>query len=535
METGKGKPVYTCPRCNETYEGEIHACKEASQEISQRIEISATEMGTTPTLPGSSAAAQKQAQTVRHDSLIGETLAGRYKILRKMGEGGMGAVYEAQHVVIGKHFALKVLLDKYAQKRDVVARLQQEARLASSIGHPSIVDVNDFGETADGRSFVVMEFLDGESLAQLIQQKAPMPPERVLPIIRQAADALGAAHQKDILHRDVKPENIFITQRKEADFVKVLDFGISKAMKKPLEEEDSPRLTQTGMVLGTPLYMSPEQARGESELDQRIDIYALGVIMYEALSGETPFRGTNYLGIINQVLTQQATPLRQLRPDLPLSEALERVVMKMMHKDRNRRYSQMSQVVVDIDRLLAGDQNVGMPVVLPDESLRTRAAAEPRQRSTGFVAGGITLFVVVAAITAIVAAKRRTAVAEIPSVPVMAAATPDAAPAGPRIIKVKIEANVPCTVYKDDKEIALSGDELPLKAGDPVSLTCRAEGYDDVPKTIVPEEGKPIAFELKVHSKEHVAKGNHTKPPPIKSSTTQESTRETLPNPLREH
>jgi tRNA A-37 threonylcarbamoyl transferase component Bud32 len=533
METGKGKPVYTCPRCSETYEGDIHACKEASQEVSARIELSNTEMATTPTLPGTVAAAKQAQQTVRHDSLIGETVAGRYKILRKMGEGGMGAVYEAQHNVIGKHFALKVLLDKYAQKHDVVARLQQEARLASSIGHPSIVDVNDFGETADGRSFVVMEFLDGESLAQLIQQKAPLPPERVLPIIRQAADALGAAHQKDILHRDVKPENVFITRRDGKDFVKVLDFGISKAMKKPEEEEDSPRLTQTGMVLGTPLYMSPEQARGESELDQRIDIYALGVIMYEALSGETPFRGTNYLGIINQVLTQQATPLRQLRPDLPLSEALERVVMKMMHKDRNRRYAQMTEVVADIDRLLAGDQNVGMPVMLPDESLRTRAV-EPRERSTGFVAGGITLFVVVAAITAIVAAKRRSAVADIPSVPVVMSAAPDAAPAGPRVIEVRIEANTPCKVYNGEKEIARSGDPLPLTEGAPVTLTCRAEGYDEDTTTILPTPGKVIAFHLLPRPKEHAQKTNHGKPAPTRSAT-QESTRETLPNPLREH
>src|SRR5262249_19962569 len=238
--------------------------------------------------------------------------------------------------------------------------------------------------------------------------------------IRQAADALGAAHQKDILHRDVKPENVFITRRNGKDFVKVLDFGISKAMKKPDEEEDSPRLTQTGMVLGTPLYMSPEQARGESELDERIDVYALGVIMYEALSGETPFRGTNYLGIINQVLTQQATPLRQLRPDLPLSEALERVVMKMMHKDRARRYAPMRDVVADIDRLLAGDQNVGMPVMLSDESMRAVRAAEVRPRSMGFVAGGITLFVVVAAITAIVAAKRHAPSQEVPTVAVAA-------------------------------------------------------------------------------------------------------------------
>ena len=159
--------------------------------------------------------------------------------------------------------AVKVLLEKFHAQSDFVARLLQEARLASSIGHENIVDVTDFGTTDDGRSFVVMEFLDGESLADLERREAPLPIERSLRIARQAASALGAAHAKGIFHRDVKPENLYLVRRGDADFVKVVDFGISKAVKPGGDEgAEAYRLTHTGILLGTPLYMSPEQARG---------------------------------------------------------------------------------------------------------------------------------------------------------------------------------------------------------------------------------------------------------------------------------
>src|SRR3954454_588589 len=170
-------------------------------------------------------------QAERFDPLVGAALAGRYLIIRRIGEGGMGAVYEARHVVIGKRVAVKVLLEKFLTKSDFVARLLQEARLASSIGHENIVDVTDFGTTDDGRSFVVMEFLDGEALSQLVMREAPLPVERSLRIARQVASALGAAHAKGIYHRDIKPENVYLVRRGDADFVKVVDFGISKAVK----------------------------------------------------------------------------------------------------------------------------------------------------------------------------------------------------------------------------------------------------------------------------------------------------------------
>jgi serine/threonine-protein kinase len=334
-------------------------------------------------------------QAERFDPLIGAVLAGRYQIVRRIGEGGMGAVYEATHTVIGKRVAVKVLLEKFHAKSDFVARLLQEARLASAIGHEHIVDVTDFGTTDDGRSFVVMEFLDGESLAELTMREAPLPIERCLRIARQVAGALGAAHAKGIFHRDVKPENIYLVQRGDADFVKVVDFGISKAVKPGGDEGDAGyRLTHTGLLLGTPLYMSPEQARGQEDLDHRCDIWALGVLLYECLTGEVPFRANNYLGIIAQVLNHTPQPPSQLRPELGIPDAVEAVVMRAMAKDRDRRYQTMAELERDLDRLLAGDQNVGFEPVTSD--VNTRAAAGPQRwpfavAAAVVLAGGVAL------------------------------------------------------------------------------------------------------------------------------------------------
>jgi eukaryotic-like serine/threonine-protein kinase len=322
------------------------------------------------------AATPVPAQPLPVDALVGTVLADRYEIIRRIGEGGMGAVYEARHTVIGKRVAVKVLLEKFLEKPDLVARLLQEARLASSIGHENIVDVTDFGTTADGRAFVVMEFLDGESLAQLVIRDAPLPVERSLGITRQVASALGAAHAKGIVHRDVKPENVYLVRRGDADFVKVVDFGVSKAVHASDESPEWQRLTRTGMVLGTPLYMSPEQARGGEDVDSRADIWAVGVMLYECLTGEVPFRAPNYLGVISQVLTQEATSPVRLRPELGIPPGVETVVMRALEKDRDQRYQLMADLERDLDRLLAGDQNVGLPpqpvVVSPPPASRTR-------------------------------------------------------------------------------------------------------------------------------------------------------------------
>ncbi|HSN30353.1 MAG TPA: serine/threonine-protein kinase, partial [Kofleriaceae bacterium] len=304
---------------------------------------------------GDTAVAVKQTETSSQDAaraaeptqeLVGATLSGRYTVTRKIGQGGMGAVYEAKHTAIGGRFAVKVLLDKYAKRDAIVARLKQEAQLATSLDHEHIIRVTDFGSTDDGRTFVVMEFLEGESLAELLARESMLPEQRILRIASQAASALAAAHAKGIVHRDIKPENLFIIKRKEQDFVKIVDFGISKNLRASDEQEEAPRLTQTGMVLGTPLYMSPEQARGDEDLDHRVDIYALGVIMYEAIAGRVPFAGTNYLSVISQVLNEDPKPVREIRPDV--SEELEAIIAKAMAKDRTQRYEDADAMLQDL-------------------------------------------------------------------------------------------------------------------------------------------------------------------------------------------
>jgi tRNA A-37 threonylcarbamoyl transferase component Bud32 len=299
----------------------------------------------------------------KYDPLVGTTLAERYQIIRRIGEGGMGAVYEARHSIIGKRVAIKVLLEKFLENQELIARLLQEARLASSIGHQNIVDVTDFGTTRDRRAFVVMEFLDGEPLSELIMRDAPLPVERSLAIVKQVASALGAAHAKGIVHRDVKPENVYLVRRGEMDFVKVVDFGVSKAVRSREEAgSEWQRLTRTGAVLGTPLFMSPEQASGSEDIDHRADIWAAALLLYECLTGELPFRGNNYLGVVSQILNKDAQPPSALRPELGIPASVDRVVMHGLEKDRTRRYQTMAAFERDLERLLAGE----MGMVLED-------------------------------------------------------------------------------------------------------------------------------------------------------------------------
>jgi len=280
--------------------------------------------------------------------MVGITLSGRYLVKRKLGQGGMGAVYEATHTLIGKRVAVKVLLEKYARREAIVQRLEQEARLASSCQNEHIIDITDFGTTNDGRTFVVMEYLEGESLAECLAREIKLPEQRILRIVSQAASALVAAHAKGIVHRDIKPENLFLLRRKDQDFVKVVDFGISKSLRASDDADDQPRLTQTGMVLGTPLYMSPEQARGD-ELDARTDLFSFGVVLYEMATGAQPFQGATTAVIFDAILNKTPLSLVRLRPDLPAG--LELIINKALEKDREVRCQTASELRVDLKRL----------------------------------------------------------------------------------------------------------------------------------------------------------------------------------------
>ena len=288
------------------------------------------------------------------DPLVGVVLAGRYLVKRRIGEGGMGLVYEGLHRDIDKQVAIKVLRDDLSRRPEVVARFRQEAKSASRIGHENIVDISDFGETTRGASYFVMEFLEGEDLANVLGREVTVDAERVCRIVLQCCRALSATHAKGIVHRDIKPENIFLIKRDGVDdFVKIVDFGIAKMS--DIETDGAPgrKLTKTGMIFGTPEYMSPEQAAGK-DLDHRVDVYALGIILYECLAGRVPFEGDTFMGVLTQHLFAELPPINEMNPNAKVSPELEMVLRKALAKDPADRYQDTEELAEAIACALDG-------------------------------------------------------------------------------------------------------------------------------------------------------------------------------------
>jgi serine/threonine-protein kinase len=283
-------------------------------------------------------------------ALIGQVVDGKYKVRAVLGEGGMGAVFEVEHSAIGRVVAMKVLHPAQAGKKVAVKRFHQEARAAGGIGHPNICEVFDFGTLGDGSPYLVMERLKGETLASRIANEGGLPFLDVVDVVMQVLSGLAAAHERGILHRDIKPENVFLAERAGYPAIaKLLDFGVSKIIPGAAvgEWDDETDLTKTGMVMGTPYYMSPEQARGDRNLDGRVDLYACGVMLYESLTGQRPFIAKNYNSLLVQILQGGASPPRSLRASIPT--ALEAVVVRAMAKNRDDRY----QSAADFSRALA--------------------------------------------------------------------------------------------------------------------------------------------------------------------------------------
>ncbi|HVY44458.1 MAG TPA: serine/threonine-protein kinase, partial [Minicystis sp.] len=299
------------------------------------------------------------------DPYIGTTFDHRYKIEQLLGEGGMGFVYLARHKVIDKKVAVKVLRAEMAKDREILDRFLQEAKSASSIGNPHIVDISDFGDLPDGSTYFVMEYLEGQCLTELTEAKGVLDVERVCHIGMQIADGLAAAHERGIVHRDLKPDNVFVVQRgSDHDFVKILDFGIAK-----VQGTGNTKLTKAGAVFGTPHYMSPEQAAG-APVDHRADIYALGVILYEMIAGQLPFNADNFMGILTQHMYKAPVPIRALVPAPDCPPSLEAVILKCLSKKQEARYASMQDLAADLQRVRTG----GVP----------HAVAEMMARSGGF-------------------------------------------------------------------------------------------------------------------------------------------------------
>lgn len=300
------------------------------------------------------------------DSLIGQTLAGKYRIDERLSEGGMGTVYRGTHILMDKTVAVKVLHPSLAADEKIIARFSREARAASRISHPHALSVTDFGEDEKGRVFLVMEYLQGKTLKQIIREEGPMGVERVVEIMRQIGGALDAAHCQGVVHRDLKSENVMLLNTSGADYARVLDFGIAKIME-PEGGYDA-ELTAPNLVIGTPQYMSPEQCSQSSAIDSRSDIYSLGIILYEMLVGRVPFSGESSTAIMLKQMQEPAPSVLEARPGLPHS--IGQVVARALAKEPDKRYQRVGELIEDLTVAASISAGTAVPVVIGEASER---------------------------------------------------------------------------------------------------------------------------------------------------------------------
>ncbi len=320
------------------------------------------------------------------DPLVGTVISGRFRVDDLIGQGGMGKVYRARHLALDRTIVLKMLKPQLLEDPTLVGRFEREAKAASRLNHPNVIQVLDFGRLEnDGTLYIVMEHVQGKDLRLVLRDDWPLAEERLCNIMAQVCSALGEAHVNDVIHRDLKPENVMVEARRDQpDHVKVLDFGIAKILGPDVPalprqgavrvaEGDQPGLTRHDVVCGTPQYMAPEQATG-SALDERCDLYAVGVILYQMTTGHLPFDGAGAMEVLTRHVNEAPVPPRQRQPDAPISEAMERLILRALEKDPAKRPQTAEQFR---DELLA----------VPDQA-RSAARATTPSRSTTPVPGG---------------------------------------------------------------------------------------------------------------------------------------------------
>ncbi|MDQ6829061.1 MAG: serine/threonine protein kinase, partial [Gemmatimonadota bacterium] len=314
----------TCPKCGNTYEADLKFCPRDGS-----------------ALRGPTGA-----------SLIDQVIAERYLVLRKLGEGGMGQVYLAEHVKMGRKSAIKVMSPTMANDTEAVSRFNREAAHASRINHPNVAAIYDFGETPDGIIYLAMEYVDGEPLTKILESGVTLGSARVSDITRQVALGLDAAHELGIIHRDLKPDNVMIARGRDgSDIVKVVDFGIAKA------QIDGQKVTRTGLIVGTPEYMSPEQASGD-ELDGRSDNYALALVTFHMLTGTLPFPSATVQESLIQRLTDRPRTLSEVRRDAAWPPALQAVLDRALSRERKNRYPRAIDFANDLQHVLAASPSI---------------------------------------------------------------------------------------------------------------------------------------------------------------------------------
>lgn len=298
-----------CPRCGRQFPDNVHVCPDDFTPLRADDTIS----------------------DVPVDPLIGRVFDGKYRLDEQLGGGGMGTVYRATHLLIERPVAIKVLSQRFVGDQTAQERFRREARAAGRMHHPNAVTVNDFGTTEDGWLYIVMELLEGRTLRDLLAHEAPLDPARAVSFMLQACAAVGAAHDANLIHRDLKPANIFIEQRPDLPaVVKVLDFGVAKFAVDEHEDDDYQTLTQVGAIIGTPRYMSPEQCAGTAPLTPASDVYSLGIILYEMLTGVVPFSADTPLALAMKQVTEAPRPPREIVPAIP--RELETVVLHGLAK-----------------------------------------------------------------------------------------------------------------------------------------------------------------------------------------------------------
>jgi eukaryotic-like serine/threonine-protein kinase len=344
-----------CPRCGRQFSNDVMVCPSDHTPLQ----------------------ADDTVADVPLDPLLGRVFDGKYRLDERLGSGGMGTVYRATHLLIDRPVALKVLSQRFVGDQTAQQRFRREARAAGRMQHPNAVTVNDFGATEDGYLYIVMELLEGRTLRDLLAHEAPFDPARAVSIILQTASAVGAAHDAGLIHRDLKPANIFIVQRPNVPaVVKVLDFGVAKFIVEE-QDDDYNTLTQVGAIIGTPRYMSPEQCSGAASLTPASDVYSLGIILYEMLTGVVPFSADTPLAVALKQVTEQPQPPHEIIASLP--EPLERIVLTALTKDPNMRPRDANELRQEV---FATAESLGLehaesPNVTTFERLRSAGTESP--------------------------------------------------------------------------------------------------------------------------------------------------------------
>ncbi|HVJ21589.1 MAG TPA: serine/threonine-protein kinase, partial [Polyangiaceae bacterium] len=356
------------------------------------------------------------------DRLVGTTVAGKYRIDRLLGRGGMGAVFQATNTVINKRVALKFLSDDAAEDGQSAQRFQREAEAASLVESEHIVQIFDFGSTEDGLPFLVMELLHGQDLRQKLKQVERLDVATAAGITLQLLRALVRAHAAGIVHRDLKPDNVFLCERDGGDpLVKIVDFGISKLSRKNTLDT----LTRRGTILGTAFYMSPEQAQGLEEVDARADLYSVGSLLYEMLAGKPPHTAPTYEAVLVAICTRDAEDVRTHAASVP--EALARVLKKALMRDRSLRYQDASEMLNSLDGALAGRLEPGVETAALAVPVRSGASGQGRARQRTLVAAFLALLFGFA-VTALILSQTRPSDAALSPSPVPAAIVSESAP-----------------------------------------------------------------------------------------------------------